>query len=176
MDQCSRRHLSKRLVENLFVRQFRGVGAIIVSEETGNVMSVLRSPAETHPNTWTFAGGRVEDGENSADALRRELKEELNLTKIKKMLPLHNYQSRTKDFIYDTYIVLVSKEFVPELNWENSGYAWTSLDNMPGPLHPKTRQMLSSTRLKSKFKNFYTWIDKKNGSRDNTISQEGKTS
>ncbi len=158
------------------MKQFKGVGAIIVSESTGNVMSVLRSPQESHPNTWTFAGGRVEAGELPADALLRELKEELNLSKIKKILPLHSYQSRTKDFIYDTYIVLVSKEFVPELNWENSGYAWTTIDTLPSPLHPKTRQMLSSARLKSKFKNFYTWIDKKNGSRDNTISQEGKTS
>ncbi len=156
------------------MKQFKGVGAIIVSEETGNVMTVLRSSNETHPNTWSFAGGRVEANEQPADALRRELQEELNLTKIKKMLPLHSYQSRSKDFIYDTYIVLVSKEFVPELNWENCGYAWTSIDNLPGPLHPKARQMLSSSRLKTKFKNFYTWVDKKNGSRDNPVSKERK--
>lgn len=162
------------MVENISVKQFKGVGAIIVSEETGNVMTVLRSANESHPNTWSFAGGRVEADEQPADALRRELEEELNLTKIKKMLPLHSYQSRSKDFIYDTYIVLVSKEFVPELNWENSGYAWTNIDSLPGPLHPKARQMLSSSRLKAKFKNFYTWVDKKNGSRDNTVSEERK--
>jgi 8-oxo-dGTP pyrophosphatase MutT (NUDIX family) len=163
-------------VENLFVKQFKGVGAVIVSEETGNVLTVLRSAKETHPNTWSFVGGRVEAGEQPAEALARELKEELNLTKIKKMTPLHNYQSRSKDFIYDTYIVLVSKEFAPELNWENSGHAWTSIDNLPSPLHPKVRQMLSSSRLKAKFKNFYSWIDKNNGSRNNSISQEGETS
>lgn len=153
------------------MKQFRGVGAIIVSESTGNVMTVLRSSIESHPNTWTFAGGRVEQDENQIDALKRELKEELQLTKIKKILPLHRYQSRSKDFIYDTFIVLVKDEFNPTLNEENSGYAWTNIDCLPGPLHPKTRQMISSSRLINKFKNFYNWVDKKNG-RNNTISEE----
>jgi 8-oxo-dGTP pyrophosphatase MutT (NUDIX family) len=161
-------------VEIISVKKFKGVGAIIVSETTGKVMTVLRSMQESHPGTWTFAGGRVEVDEQPADALKRELIEELKLKEFKKMLPLHSYQSRSKDFIYDTYIVLVDKEFIPELNWENAGYAWTDIDALPSPLHPKVRQMLSSSRLKAKFKNFYTWVDKKNGSRDNTISEERK--
>jgi len=154
------------------MKQYKGVGAIIVSEATGLVMTVLRSPKESYPNTWTFAGGKVEDNEQSVDALRRELNEELQLTKIKKITPLHRYQSRTKDFVYDTYVVLVSKEFVPSLNWENSGYSWTTIDCLPSPLHPKTKQMISSSRLVTKFKTFYTWIDKKNGCKDNTLTAE----
>lgn len=133
-------------------------------------MTVLRSPKETHPNTWTFAGGKVNHDESFIDALQRELQEELNLTKIKKITPLHKYQSRSKDFVYETYIVLVDREFIPELNWENTGYAWTDIDNLPSPLHPKTRQMISSSRLIDKFKNFYQWVDKKNGSRNNSSS------
>lgn len=54
------------MVENLSLKQFRGVGAIIVSEETGKVMTVLRSPQESHPNTWTFAGGKVENLESES--------------------------------------------------------------------------------------------------------------
>lgn len=162
-------------MENLSVKMFRGVGAIIVSENTGRVMTVLRSPKESHPNTWTFAGGRVEIEESNIDALRRELQEELNLTKIKKITPLHKYQSRSKDFVYETYLVLVNKEFTPDLNWENTGYAWTDIDSLPSPLHPKTRQMISSSRLVTKFKNFYQWVDKNNGSRDNTSSGQTNT-
>ena len=156
------------------MKQFRGVGAIIVSEQTGKVMTVLRSAQESYPNTWTFAGGRVENLESDIEGLRRELQEELQLTKIKKITPLHRYQSRSKDFVYDTYVVVVPKEFIPELNWENSGYAWTDIDNLPSPLHPKARQMIGSSRLIKKFKNFYSWIDKKNVSRDNSISEKDK--
>jgi 8-oxo-dGTP diphosphatase len=162
------------MVETLSLKQFRGVGAIIVSEHTGKVMTVLRSPQESYPNTWTFAGGKVDDGESEIDGLKRELQEELQLTKIKKIIPLHRYQSRSKDFIYDTFVVLVNKEFIPELNWESAGYAWTDIDNLPSPLHPKARQMISSSRLIKKFKNFYSWIDKKNVSRDNTIPEKDK--
>jgi 8-oxo-dGTP pyrophosphatase MutT (NUDIX family) len=161
-------------VENLFVKQFKGVGAIIVSEDSGRVMTVLRSPKESHPNTWTFAGGKVDGDESNIEALQRELEEELNLTEIKKITPLHKYQSRSKDFMYETYLVLVSQEFTPELNWENTGYAWTDIENLPGPLHPKTRQMISSSRLVNKFKNFYQWVDKKNGSRNNTVTSKAE--
>jgi 8-oxo-dGTP pyrophosphatase MutT (NUDIX family) len=162
------------MVEIISVKQFRGVGAIIVSEQSGKVMTVLRSHQESYPGTWTFAGGKVENEETEIDGLRRELEEELQLTKIKKIIPLHRYQSRSKDFVYDTFVVLVNKEFIPELNWENTGYAWTDIDNLPSPLHPKARQMISSSRLIKKFKNFYSWIDKKNVSRDNTIPKEDK--
>lgn len=158
------------------MKQFQGVGAIIVSEETGNVLTVLRSARESNPNTWTFAGGKVERDESPSDALIRELQEELQLIKIKKILPLHRYQTRAKDFTYDTFIVLVNKEFIPELNWENSGYAWTTIDCLPSPLHPKTRKMIESSRLVTKFKNFYNWVDKKNGSKNNTVSKKGTTS
>lgn len=175
MDQRVRRNIPQWMVETLFVKQFKGVGGIIVSESTGKVLTVLRSPEETYPNTWTFAGGKVEKEESEIDCLRRELREELQLTKIKKIIPLHRYQSRSKDFVYDTYIVLVNKEFIPELNWENSGYAWTSIDSLPNPLHPKARQMISSSRLITKFKNFYSWVDKQNGSSNNTISKENNT-
>lgn len=154
------------------MKQFKGVGAIIVSEESGKVLTVLRSSKESHPNTWTFAGGRVDGNESMYDALLRELKEELQLTSIKKTTPLHRYQSRSKDFIYETYLVLVDSEFIPQLNWENSGYAWTDIGCLPTPLHPKTRQMISSSRLIDKFKNFYQWVDKKNGSRNNSTTKE----
>jgi 8-oxo-dGTP pyrophosphatase MutT (NUDIX family) len=154
------------------VKQFKGVGGIIVSEKTGKVLTVLRSSKETHPNTWTFAGGKVDANETASQALIRELEEELQLIKVKKIIPLHRYQSRSKDFIYDTFIVLVKQEFIPELNWENSGYAWTYINTLPTPLHPKTRQMITSSRIINKFNNFYTWVDKKNGSDDNTISEE----
>lgn len=160
------------MVEIIFVRLFRGVGAIIVSKATGNVLTVLRSPRESYPNTWSFAGGKVEQDESELHALERELIEELALMSFSKIIPLHRYQSKARDFIYDTFVVLVEDEFIPTLNWENSGYAWTKINSLPQPLHPKTRQMLSSSRLVSKFKNFYTWVDNKDDSEHNTIPKK----
>lgn len=151
------------------MNQYRAVGGIIVSKSTGNVLTVLRSKKESYPNTWTFCGGKLEKGEQEHDALLREMQEELGVSSVNKVIPFHRYQSRSKDFVYDTFIVLVDDEFVPTLNWENSGYAWTPITNLPSPLHIKTRQMLSNSRLIKKFETFCQWIDKKNGSRDISI-------
>jgi len=156
------------------VKQYKAVGGIIVSKSTGNVLTLLRSKKESHPNTWTFCGGKLENNELEHSALLREMNEELGNIEVDKVIPFHRYQSRSKDFIYDTFIVLVDEEFTPTLNWENSGYAWTPMDNLPSPLHSKTRQMLSSSRLIKKFETFCQWVDKKNGGRDSTIPEKNK--
>jgi 8-oxo-dGTP pyrophosphatase MutT (NUDIX family) len=154
------------------VKQFKAVGGIIVSKNTGNVLTLLRSHKESHPLTWTFCGGKLEKDEQEHSALLREIKEELGDVAIDKVIPFHRYQSRSKDFIYDTFIVLVEEEFTPNLNWENSGYAWTPMTHLPTPLLGKTRQMLSSSRLIKKFETFRQWMNKKNDSKDSTISKE----
>jgi 8-oxo-dGTP pyrophosphatase MutT (NUDIX family) len=146
-------------VETLFVKQFMAVGGIIVSKTTNRVLTVMRSVKESYPGTWNFCGGKIEFNESPHEALVREIKEELGEVSINKLIPLHRYQSRSKDFIYDTYIVLVQDEFVPILNWENSGFAWTDITTLPMPLHPKTKKMLAGGKLINKFKTFCDWAD-----------------
>ena len=154
------------------MKKYKAVGGIIVSKKTGNVLTLLRSQKESYPGTWTFCGGKLENNEQEHAALLREMEEELGLKQVDKVIPFHRYQSRSKDFVYDTFIVLVDHEFTPELNWENSGYAWTPISNLPSPLHIKTRQMLSNSRLIKKFETFCQWVDKKNGSRDISFSKK----
>lgn len=51
------------------------VAAII--ERGGNILVGQRTPDQSHPLQWEFPGGKVELGESPAQALRRELEEEL---------------------------------------------------------------------------------------------------
>jgi 8-oxo-dGTP diphosphatase len=53
----------------------RGVVAVI--RETGRFLVIRRSAAVEAPGTYCFPGGGIEDGESELDALRRELREEL---------------------------------------------------------------------------------------------------
>jgi 8-oxo-dGTP diphosphatase len=53
------------------------VAAIL--ERQGRILICRRKPDQSHALKWEFPGGKVEDGESPADALRRELEEELGI-------------------------------------------------------------------------------------------------
>jgi len=58
-------------------RQIRVVGAMI--EKDGRYLITQRPPTASLPLLWEFPGGRVEEGETDEEALRRELREEMNI-------------------------------------------------------------------------------------------------
>ncbi|MEN9360921.1 MAG: hypothetical protein RL095_2456 [Verrucomicrobiota bacterium] len=43
------------------------------------ILLARRAPGEKHAGAWEFPGGKVEPGESSEEALRREIREELEL-------------------------------------------------------------------------------------------------
>ncbi|HLK70121.1 MAG TPA: (deoxy)nucleoside triphosphate pyrophosphohydrolase [Bryobacteraceae bacterium] len=53
------------------------VAAIL--EREGRILICQRKPEQSHPLKWEFPGGKVEEGESPADALSRELQEELDI-------------------------------------------------------------------------------------------------
>ena len=53
------------------------VAAIV--EREGRVLICRRRPDQSHPLEWEFPGGKVETGETPAQALARELEEELGI-------------------------------------------------------------------------------------------------
>src|SRR5579864_3776722 len=55
----------------------RVVAALIVKE--GKLLVCQRTRHQTMPLKWEFPGGKIEEGEQPRDALRRELEEELGI-------------------------------------------------------------------------------------------------
>ena len=55
----------------------RVVAALIVQE--GKILVCQRTKHQTMPLKWEFPGGKIEEGEQPRDALRRELDEELGI-------------------------------------------------------------------------------------------------
>jgi 8-oxo-dGTP diphosphatase len=58
----------------------RVVAALIVKD--GKILVCQRTKHQTMPLKWEFPGGKIEEGEQPRDALRRELDEELGIDAV----------------------------------------------------------------------------------------------
>jgi 8-oxo-dGTP diphosphatase len=54
------------------------VSAALIIEQ-GKILVTQRKPGDSHGLLWEFPGGKVKEGEEPREALRRELKEELDV-------------------------------------------------------------------------------------------------
>lgn len=112
-----------------------GCGALVYSIKTKRYLFLLRNQ-KRHAGSWGLVGGGVEVGESPSTALHREIQEEIKLESYTQLIPLEKFTSDAGTFEYHTYLVTVEDEFVPRLNDEHRGYAWTSIQDHPKPLHP----------------------------------------
>ena len=112
------------------------VGALFLSKNTSRYLFVLRNGAK-YDSTWAFVGGKVERNETEYTALQREIVEEIGfMPLILKTVPVEKFTNNKNKFTYSTYVCIVEEEFLPKLNHEHKGYAWSKLDSWPKPLHP----------------------------------------
>jgi 8-oxo-dGTP diphosphatase len=58
----------------------RVVAALILKDDT--ILACQRTRHQTMPLKWEFPGGKIEDGEQPRDAMRRELEEELGIVAV----------------------------------------------------------------------------------------------
>src|SRR6516225_4802769 len=70
-------HISRANLSNPLPAMKHVVAALIVRD--GRVLVCQRTRHQTMPLKWEFPGGKIEDGEQPRDALRRELDEELGI-------------------------------------------------------------------------------------------------
>lgn len=112
-----------------------GCGALIYCKSTKRYLFLLRNQ-KRHAGSWGLVGGGVDAGESPIEALQREIVEEIGSIKFDKIIPLEKFTSENNNFEYHTYVIPVEFEFVPNLNIEHRGFAWTFIDDHPKPLHP----------------------------------------
>ena len=55
-------------------------GVVAVLQEADKLLMIRRAKGDVAPGWWCFPGGAIEDGETEADALVREVHEEVGLT------------------------------------------------------------------------------------------------
>jgi hypothetical protein len=132
-------------------QQIIASGGLFLAKNTKRFLFLLRTQGRT-ADTWGLVGGRKEPTDATPfEALKREIEEEIGkVAEIKKTIPLELFTSNDQNFQYNTYVVIVDNEFIPQLNEEHSGYAWCSYENWPKPLHQGLKASFGSKVIKGK--------------------------
>jgi 8-oxo-dGTP pyrophosphatase MutT (NUDIX family) len=127
-------------------------GTLFYALSTKRFLFLMRNNTRTK-NTWGLVGGKINSHENVAEGLKRELTEEIGeFPQIIKQIPLETFTSMDDEFKYHSFIFVVEKEFIPILNAEHSGYAWTEIEKYPKPLHPGIWASLNTDVILEKIK------------------------
>ena len=125
-------------------------GALFYARSTKRFLFLERTKTKT-AGQWGLVGGMAEGNETPWKALEREISEEVGKTPpIKKVIPLEMFTSNDSKFFFHTYLAIIEQEFIPQLNEEHSGYAWTNVNCWPKPLHVGLRNTLQNKAIKEK--------------------------
>ena len=135
-------------------------GGLFLARDTRRFLFLLRTQGKT-AGTWGLVGGRKEPSDATAfEALSREIQEEVGSTpKIKKIVPLELFTSNDQNFQYNTYVLMIDREFIPTLNEEHSGYAWSGFDQWPKPLHQGVKNSFNNRAVRAKLELLLDLID-----------------
>jgi 8-oxo-dGTP pyrophosphatase MutT (NUDIX family) len=134
-----------------FINQVVCSGGLFLAKDTKRFLLLARTQSKS-AGTWGLVGGKQEPSDNTPfDALIREIKEEVGKTPtIKKVIPLELFVSNDQQFQYNTYVLVIDKEFIPLLNEEHNGYSWASYDQWPKPLHNGVKNSFNNKIIRAK--------------------------
>ena len=116
------------------------VGVLVRAD--GAFLLTSRPEGKVYAGYWEFPGGKLEAGETVADALRRELQEEIGIT----VGTVHPWQVELVDYPH----ALVRLNFCKVFDWqgslqmrENQSFAWQQLPVQVAPVLPGTVPVLA---------------------------------
>lgn len=134
-------------------------GALFYAKSTRRFLLLQKSTGK-HQGTWSLVGGTNEDQETPWQGLKREISEEIGtVPTILKTIPIETFVSNDTVFNFHTYLCVINDEFVPVLSDEHCGWAWTTIDHAPKPLHQGLRNSFSSKIVRTKLQTIFDLIE-----------------
>lgn len=107
------------------------VNAIIQKDD--KFLIVKRKSSENiHPGKWSFPGGIVEKDESLEDALKREIKEEVNLTikKIIKKVSSYSYKRPDKNTTQGQCFLVEVTDYNVKINEDLEDFKWITVEEL----------------------------------------------
>ena len=134
-------------------------GALFYAKSTNRFL-LLQKARGKHLGTWGLVGGTNLQDENPWQGLQREVEEEIGFfPEIFKIIPLETFVSNDKVFNFHTYLCVIEQEFIPILSDEHCGWAWSTIDHAPKPLHQGLRKSFSNKVIMSKLQTIFEIIN-----------------
>lgn len=134
-------------------------GALFYAKSTRKFL-LLQKAQGKHQGTWGLVGGTNEEQESPWQGLQREIQEEIGvMPPIIKTIPLETFVSNDTVFNFHTYLCIISEEFVPILSQEHIGWAWSTLDYAPKPLHQGLRNSFTNKIIRAKLQTIFDIAD-----------------
>ncbi|WP_050607670.1 NUDIX domain-containing protein [Clostridium niameyense] len=121
-----------------------GVGAVILNEKRQMLLLLReRSPEKGY---WCIPGGKVEFGETIEDAIKREVKEEVNVdVEIIKLIGVTNHIVLKEEvhWVAPTFLTKITQGKVKNMEpQKHKDMKWFSINNMPSNITITTRKAL----------------------------------
>jgi len=130
-------------------------GALFYAKSTRRFL-LLQKAEGKHAGTWGLVGGTNIEGESAWQGLQREVLEEIGqMPTILKTIPLETFVSNDTVFNFHTYLCVVDTEFVPVLSNEHKGWAWSTIDYAPKPLHQGLRNSFGNKIIRTKLQTVF---------------------
>ncbi len=134
-------------------------GALFYAKTTKKFLLLQKNQGKHH-GTWSLVGGTNEEQETPWQGLQREIKEEIGeMPPIIKTIPLETFVSNDNVFNFHTYLCIIEKEFIPVLSQEHIGWAWTTLEYAPKPLHQGLKNSFSNRIVRAKLQTIFDLAD-----------------
>jgi len=134
-------------------------GALFYAKSTRRFL-LLQKAEGKHAGTWGLVGGTNVEGESAWQGLQREVVEEIGtMPAILKTIPLETFVSNDTVFNFHTYLCVIDSEFIPTLSNEHKGWAWSTLDHAPKPLHQGLRNSFGNKIIRTKLQTVFDIIE-----------------
>ena len=118
----------------------------IIINAAGQVLVALRPPHVPLGGLWEFPGGKIESGESTHDALKRELNEELGIL-VESATPYFKSTHDYTDQIIELDIWLVNKFSGIATGAEGQQVEWIALKDLPTKQFPAANQTIITKLL-----------------------------